>query len=295
VAVDAAGNLYFPDRFINDVRKVAAGTGVITTVAGTGTWDFSGDGGRATEAALRSPSGVAVDAAGNLFIADTSNNRVRRVDARTGRITTVAGTGISGYGGDGGPAVGADLLAPYRVAVDAAGNLYITDSGNLRVRKVDAVSGTITTVAGTGSRGYGGDNGPATDALLAGPGAVALDAAGNLFIVDPGNQRVRKVSAAARAGSPVAYTITVRNTSPADTDPVTVTSIASDPLGELIEVARAANGGADIVLDPSESFTFSAPGPVLDPGTVVMTVTVTAHDDEGTIATASHTETLTVI
>ena len=302
---------------------VAAGfhAGLITTVAGTGVSGYGGDGGPATAAALSSPCGVAADAAGNLFIADYGNNRVRRVDAATGVITTVAGTGVSGYGGDGGPATSAALLDPTGVAVDgagnlfiadyaqqphpaggrghrgdhhrgrqrqlglrrgrrpgrrralnfpqqvavdaagqpvrrghgqppgpaggrghrpssrrwpgpawtgtagtaarprpppclpqglavdAAGNLFIADQGNSRIRRVDAATGVITTVAGTGTAGYGGDGGPATDAaLVSGAGGVALDAAGNLFIADGGNNRVRRVDAATGIFTTVAGT-----------------------------------------------------------------------------------------
>ena len=124
--------------------------GVITTVAGTG-GGFSGDGGPAVQAQLRGPAGVAVDGAGNLFIADSFNDRIRKVDS-AGVITTVAGTGRTGFGGDGGPAVNARLSRPSGVAVDGAGNLFFADSGNDRIRKVDSASGSITTVAGTGVR-----------------------------------------------------------------------------------------------------------------------------------------------
>ena len=148
-------------------------------MAGTGEVGFGGEGGPATEALLASPFAVALDGAGNLFIADTSNNRIRRVDAATGVITTVAGTGERGFGGDGGPATAALLRLPGGVALDGAGNLFIT--GRHRVRRVDAATGVITTVAGTGEEGFGGDGGPATAALLAFPGGVALDRIGNLI------------------------------------------------------------------------------------------------------------------
>jgi hypothetical protein len=295
VAVDPAGNVYIADQDNDRVRKVDAVTGVITTVAGTGERGYSGDGGLATDTTLFAPAGVAVDARGNLFVADQYSNRVRRVDAGTGIITTVAGTGSPGYAGDGGPAVNASLSPFYGVAVDAAGNIFLADHAHQRVRRVDGATGVITTVAGTGVRGYGGDGGPATGASLAHPGGVAVDAAGNLFIADTFNDRVRKVALdAVREGDPVMDTVTVRNTSPASTDPVTVTSVADSVLGDLTAAARAANGGADVVLAPGASFSFSAAGPVLSPGTVVTTVTLTAHDDEGTTATASETVTVTV-
>jgi hypothetical protein len=194
-AVDAAGNLFIADQLNNRVRKVTAATGVITTVAGTGTAGFSGDGGPASSATLSGPSGVAVDAAGNLFIADVNNHRVRKVAAATGVITTVAGTGIPGFAGDGGPATSAQLDFPTSVAVDGAGNLFIADINNHRIRKVAAATGVITTVAG-GGNSFPGDGGLATSASLRGHIGLAIDAAGNLFIADHFNSRVRKVATA---------------------------------------------------------------------------------------------------
>ena len=190
VAVDGAGNLYIADRWNHLIRKVDS-TGTITTVAGTGRFGFSGDGGPAVEAQFNSPEGVAVDGAGNLYIAEDSNNRIRRVDS-TGTITTIAGTGEFGFSGDGGPAVEARMIHPEGVAVDGAGNLYIADTFGQRIRKVDS-AGTITTIAGTGARSFGGDGGPATAARLNNPKGVAVDGAGNLYIADRYNHRIRKV------------------------------------------------------------------------------------------------------
>jgi len=168
---------------------------VISTVAGTGgVWGYSGDGGPATSALLSGPTGVVVDASGNLYISDYYNNRIRKVDT-TGKITTVAGNGTYGYSGDGGPATSAAIGPAVGVAVDTAGNIYIPDEFNNRVRKVDT-SGTITTVAGDGTQGFSGDGGPAASAQLWYPAGVALDAAGNLFIADNENLRIRKVNAA---------------------------------------------------------------------------------------------------
>ena len=167
--------------------------GIITTVAGNGTLGYSGDNGPATSAELYDPIGVAVDSAGNLFIADYENARIRKVNT-SATITTVAGNGTSGYSGDGGPATSAELNLPFGVALDSAGDLYIGDFGNSRIREVDA-SGAITTVAGNGTQGYSGDNGPATSAELNRPGGVAVDGAGNLYIADIYNQRIRKVDA----------------------------------------------------------------------------------------------------
>jgi sugar lactone lactonase YvrE len=194
VAVDAAGNLFIADEANNRVRKVNPG-GVISTVAGNGTQGYSGDGGPATSAELYYPYGVAVDTAGNLFIADEGNNRIRMVTPG-GVISTVAGNGIfgfSGHNGDGGPATSAMLAAPEDVAVDTAGNLFIADTWSNSVRKVTP-GGVISTVAGNGTGGYSGDGGPATSAILAAPEDVAVDTAGNLFIADDGNQRIRMVT-----------------------------------------------------------------------------------------------------
>ena len=195
LAIDGAGNLYIADRANERVRKVEAATGLITTVAGTGEWGYSGDGGAATEANLAFPLGLAVDGSGNLYIADSDNSRVRKVEAATGLITTVAGTGEWGYSGDGGAATEANLAFPLGLAVDGSGNLYIADSDNSRVRKVEAATGLITTVAGTGEWGYSGDGGPAIQAQLSFPVDLAIDGSGSLYIADQYNHRVRKVEA----------------------------------------------------------------------------------------------------
>ena len=196
VAVDGAGNLLIADRNNHRIRRVEAGTGLITTVAGTGTSGFSEDGGAATMAQLNNPRGVVVDGAGNLLIADTGNHRIRRVAAATGLITTVAGTGTSGFSGDGGASTAAQLDSPEGVAVDGAGNLFIADRNNHRIRRVEAGTGLITTLAGTGTEGRSGDGGAATAAQLDSPLGVAVDGAGNLFIADEGNNRIRRVAAA---------------------------------------------------------------------------------------------------
>jgi sugar lactone lactonase YvrE len=187
-AVDSAGNLYIADAFNNRVRKVAGG--IITTVAGTGAAGYSGDNGPAISAKLNSPQGVAVDSAGNLYIAEAGNNVIRKVS--NGMITTLAGNGKFGFSGDNGPAISAEFKVPYGLAVDLAGNLYIADNGNNRIRKV--ANGVITTVAGNGKDGFSGDNGLATSAELSIPYAVAVDSAGNLYIADTGNSRIRKVA-----------------------------------------------------------------------------------------------------
>ncbi len=171
-----------------------AARGDIVTVAG----GYTGDGGAATNAVINTPWSVAVDSAGNIYIADTDNHRIRKVNSSTGIITTVAGNGVSGFSGDNGPATSANLSYPQSVAVDSAGNIYIADHNNGRIRKVNASTGVITTVAGNGNQYspmFSGDNGPATSASLNGPASVAVDAAGNIYIADTFNQRIRKVNA----------------------------------------------------------------------------------------------------
>ena len=190
VAVDVSGSVYIADSGNNRIRTVDT-NGIITTVAGNGLWGYGGDGGLATQATLNYLSSVAIDASGNLYIADEWNNRIRKVD-KHGIITTVAGNGTSGYSGDGGPATQAQLHGPSGVAVDGFSDLYIADSGNNRIRKVDA-NGIITTVAGNGEEGWGGDGGPATQAQLDTPCGMAIDILGNLYIADYYNYLVRKV------------------------------------------------------------------------------------------------------
>jgi hypothetical protein len=223
VAVDAAGNVLIADTFNGRIRVVAASTGTyygqpmtagdIYTIAGTGDFGFSGDGGPATAAQLNTAVGVAVDGAGNVLIADTRNNRIRVVAASTGTyygrsmtagdIYTIAGGGASGLG-DGGPATAAQLNTPDGVAVDGAGNVLIADTDDNRIRVVAASTGTfygqpitagdIYTIAGTGDFGFSGDGSPATAAELNAPYGVAVDAAGNLFITDKANDRIREVT-----------------------------------------------------------------------------------------------------
>ncbi len=257
VAIDPAGNLYIADSANHRIRKVSASSGLITTVAGTGTIGFSGDGGPgivaqlnvpygpvldglgnlywadqnnsrirklnlitgiistaagggtgannvpATSAQLHQPAGVAVDGAGNLYIADTFVEQVRFVNAQTGILTTIAGS-TQGFGGDGGLATLAKISPIQGIAVDFQGNLYIADNNNHRIRYVDASTHIITTIAGAGTGGFSGDGGPATSAQLNSPQAVALDAAGNLYIADYGNARTRKIDRASGNISTVA-------------------------------------------------------------------------------------------
>ncbi len=213
-AVDGAGNLYIADSAHNRIRMVCAGTssatikgtacsaaGVIQTIAGNGAPQNSGDQGPASVATANNPVGLAVDGAGNLYIADTGNNAVRMIASASGVIQTVAGGSGVGFSGDGGPASASQLRLPQGVTPDAGGNLFIADTGNHRIRMVNAATGTIATIAGNGftnmngDGGFSGDGGLATGAELNYPHAAAFDAAGNMYIPDMGNNRVREVGA----------------------------------------------------------------------------------------------------
>jgi large repetitive protein len=220
VALDGAGNMYIADSAHNKIRMVCfssssatisgtscSGAGYISTVAGTGDAGYSGDGSKASASnvALNGPSGIGLDGAGNLYIADTGNNVIREVSAATGIITTVAGDGTAGFGGDGtlAKAGGVELNSPTGVTADAAGDLYIADTSNQRIRRVDAVTGIISTAVGNGDPSglgdgkgtYSGDLGPAISAGLSLPYAVAFDIYGNMLIPDSANHRIRAVKA----------------------------------------------------------------------------------------------------
>jgi sugar lactone lactonase YvrE len=185
VAVDGAGNVYFTEWTSGRLRKISPGGGTITTVLG----------GPGSNIGLKNPEDVAVDAEGNLYVADSLQHRVVKIAAGSGAVTTIAGTGVAYYNGEG-PATSAQLNTPSGVAVDTAGNLYIADQANHRIRKVSAATGLISTIAGTGGGGFGGDGGPATSAQMYSPVHLTIDKAGNLYIADTLNHRIRKVSAA---------------------------------------------------------------------------------------------------
>ena len=248
VATDASNNVYIADVNNNTIRQINYNAKTVSSYAGTGTAGYSGDGGAATSATLRSPGGVAVDKNGNVYIADAGNNRIRMVAAATRYISTVAGTGVAGYSGDGAAATSAQVSNPTAVAVDGTGNVFFIDRGNARVRRVDATTknistilsnghvltgiatdatgniyvsdstastvlqvtaGTfaVTTVAGTGTAGYSGDGGAATSAQLSGPGGMAVDASGNVYLADTRNGLIRRFKPATTTVPPIANNI----------------------------------------------------------------------------------------
>jgi hypothetical protein len=250
VVLDGAGNMYIADGGHNKIRIVAppvspATAGIIHTFAGSGDAGFSGDGGPATTANLNSPTGIALDGAGNLYIADTGNNRIRKVTP-AGKISTIVGNGVAGYAGDNQVAdtVTTQLNQPLGVTVDYAGNLYIADTSNQSIRRVDAITGVITTVAGNGvlsglgdGKGtYSGDNGAATSAGLSLPYAVGFDASGNMFIPDSANDCVRRVDAVTQ------IITTVAGTGGQPGSPVNGTSATATKLNQPSGVAVDAAG-----------------------------------------------------
>lgn len=190
---DAGGRLVVCDRNNNRVRRIDT-SGTITTIVGNGTGTFAGDNGAATSASLNSPAGACADAAGNLYIADTFNHRIRRVDT-TGTITTVVGNGSASFAGDGAAATAASIRFPTGVAVNAAGDIFIADNGNQRIRRVAASDGVISTIAGDGTQGLSGDGGPATAAQLRIPFSVLFDVDGSLLLTEATNNTVRRIRA----------------------------------------------------------------------------------------------------
>jgi hypothetical protein len=209
ICVDKSGNVYIAEWGNHRIREVSASTGNITTIAGTGNAGYSGDGGLATNAELWGPYDLKVDVSGNIFYADANEARIRRIDNATGNITTIAGNGTSGFAGDGAAATSAEINYPTGLVLDALGNIYIADQNNNRIRKITISSGIITTIAGTGIAGFSGDGAAATSAELSAPQRLALDNLGNIYIVDNGNSRVRKITISTGIITTIAGTGTV--------------------------------------------------------------------------------------
>lgn len=269
VDVDANGNIYIADLQNNRVRRVDT-TGTITTVAGNGNSGYGGDGVLATTTSVYAPFGIAADSLGNLYIADTYNNRVRKVSS-TGIITTVAGTGSSGSSGDGGPAASAQLSGPAGVTVDAQDVLYIADTNNSRVRRVDS-TGTITTVAGTGAYGFSGDGGLATAAQIDSIARVAFAPNGDMLIADTSNQRIRRVD-----GNGVISTIAGTGNANFDGDGLVPTAaVLADP-GEVI----ADSNGRIYIADTSNERVR-----VIDGGKIFTIAGKAGPEEMGPLATA---------
>ncbi|MEO8097164.1 MAG: hypothetical protein ABI811_05640 [Acidobacteriota bacterium] len=265
VASDAAGNIFIADTLNNRIRRVDAATGTLTTIAGGDTAEFSGDNGPASLARIFQPRGVAFDRSGNLYIADTGNNRVRKVTPG-GTISTVAGNGTSGFAGDGGPATLASVGAS-AVAFDVTGNLYIL--GNARIRKVDAATGVISTIAGNGVAAFSGDGALATNASFDTMTSLAIDASGNIYVADSGNWRIRKLTPAQIVTEGVANGGTLRAGGVA---PGEIVSIFGFDLGPASTggVTLDANGRVSTLVGGTQVFFDGVPAPLLyvSPGQV---------------------------
>jgi sugar lactone lactonase YvrE len=259
VAVDSSGNVYVADTGHSRIARIST-QGDVTNVVGDDMFgNYWGDGGKAADSAVYYPLGVVADNAGNLYVADSSNSRVRKV-APDGSITTVAGNGVSGYSGDGGPAISAQLKAPAGLALDASGNLYIADHSDNRIRKV-STGGTITTVAGRGEAGPPlGDGGQATAASLAAPMGVAVDKSGNVYIADTGFNLIRKVS-------PSGVITTIAGSNYFQSGPNQVdspTSLAFDTAGDLYiasfnTIRKFSTDGTLSTIAGSAAFGFAPP------------------------------------
>ena len=219
------GSIYFAERDAHRVRRLTS-SGALETVAGSGPQGFSGDGGLASQAQLNSPEAVAVAATGDLYIADTGNHRIRRIQAASGMIDTIAGVGEAGFGGDGGPAVQARLVDPRALAIDPAGNLVFVDRTNQRIRSIDMRTGVISTLVGNGIQGSADEGVPGAAASLNNPAAIAFDASGNLYIADAGNQRIRVLDGVSHLVKTVPVVLEASGVSPS--------AVAFEPDGHLV-------------------------------------------------------------
>lgn len=300
VFVDSAGNIFIADTDNSAIREVAASTGTIATVAGTGTdcnpsTSSCGDGGAATSAQLSFPAGVFLDAAENIFIADTFDHRIREVTASTGIINTVAGTGVEGFAGDGGAATAAELDAPYGVFVDASGDILIADTDNAAIREVVAATGFIQTVAGTPpTPGFSGDGGIATGAEVHAPLGLFASSSGDLFVADTDNSRIRKlVQSIFVTVAPASANVVV---DALQQFTATVTGTSNTSVNWLV---NGVLGGNSTVGTISTSGLYTAPAAVPAPSTVTITAisqadNTTSGSAQATIAGPSGTVTVTV-
>jgi uncharacterized protein (TIGR03437 family) len=275
VAVDARGNVFIADTLSLRVREVVVGSSIIQTLAGNGIAGFSGDGGPATLAALNQPSSVAVDPSGNVYFTDELNWRVRLIST-AGTISTVAGNEgptlgfgaglmpvIVDPGGDGGPATQATVVAPTGVMLDGSGNLYISDSGLNRVRVVNS-SGIISTLAGNGTCCYSGDGGLATAAQLNAPWGLAMDAAGNVYVADSGNNAIRQVTPAG-SGALLLRVVSGASEQPGAISPGEIVAVFGAGLGPAQGLQSQADptGRIPIQLGGTQVFFNGTPGPIL--------------------------------
>lgn len=268
VFADGSGNIFIADQYNNCVRKIDV-SGIITTVAGNGTAGFSGDGGAATSAKLNRPYSVAVDASGNIFIADRLNNRIRKVNT-SGTISTFAGAGTAGFSGDGGTATAAQLFQPVSLCISSGGDMYITDWGNYRVRKVNA-AGTISTIAGDGSLSYA-DGVPAISTGLIYPYGVSIDCGGNIYVGEANGYRVRRINT-----SGVIHTIAGNGTFgySGDGGPATAAqllfpmALAIDAAGDML-VSDQGNHCIRKITNPGAGVTITGPSSVCVGGTATL-------------------------
>ncbi len=302
LAFDGSQNLYFADARLHVIRRIAASTGLVTTIAGNGIQGYSGDNGSALAASIDTPTGLAVDAANNLYLADTHNHRVRRVDAATGIISTIAGTGQPGFSADGATATSARIDLPRGLTLDASGNLFLVDALNHRIRRVDATTGQIATVAGNGTQAYAGDFGPAISAALNTPRAIALSPANLPTFSDTANQRIRQVDSAANihtiAGLGTTTSATLALTGPSvalyGTGAVTATLAASPATGSItfFDTPPSATQPSTIATIPLNSNAASNPITSLAAGTHRLTATY--QGDSTHAAAQSGTLTLSI-
>jgi sugar lactone lactonase YvrE len=274
LALDASNNLYLADTGNHRIRKITASTGIITTIAGTGIQGFAGDIGPAISAAVDSPTGLALDASNNLYLADTHNHRIRKITAATGIITTIAGNGAPGFSGDTTAAAAATLALPHGITIDHAGNLYLADTANHRIRRIDATTGIITTVAGDGTQAFAGDGGPAIAASLDGPRNTAVSPSTLLTLSDTGNQRIRQLEAAPAPATTI-HTIGGMGVTDPGTLTLTAPSVIAYGTGQLTAtLASTPNAtGAIIFLDRFLDSTDAT----TDTTTILGTATLTAN------------------